>query len=125
RLPDDAAPAVLGIVHPALGWGVAGIDADRDHERPGERLEMTKRGHGRRGEPAIEADHQLPRAVAIGPLDLLELLLGEREGLFDEHVLARFERLTDEPGVASVPREHEDQIDVRILEDLGGARRAR
>jgi hypothetical protein len=69
-----------------------------------------------RSKSPVKPDHQQTR-FGLGnpsPFDLVDLFRGERERLFDKHVLAGFQGTADEPGVAVVARRDGDGVDGRV-----------
>ena len=56
--------------------------------------------------------------LGVERLDPLELVLGQRERLLDEDVLARVERLQRDRRVQVVPGRDEDEVDVVVAEHL-------
>ena len=106
RLAEVAA-AALGPVHPVLARQEPGVHAVVDHERRAAARECRLHRRHRRREAPVEAGHE--HGLAFGParverLDARELVLGERERLLHEDVLAGGERAKHQVRVQVVAR---------------------
>ena len=81
---------------------------------PKPRCRKVNSGAKRRLKPTIS--RSLPvRATVVE--QLVELILGQRERLLDEHRLAALQCLAGELGVRVVTGDHEDSVDGRVVQD--------
>ena len=91
-----------------------GVDEVAGAHGPVDPAEAVLQLGEQRGEPPVETDHQPVVAGALDGLhDPVELLVGQRQRLLDEHRLAALEGPAHEVGVGVVPGHHEDRVDRR------------
>ena len=118
-LSENASAADILVLRPMTWRDAAGVHGHDEGFRSGDALQQALDLDDVRGEAAVEADHQqrllAPRAVGLA--DLLELILGEAERLFDEDVLAGLERCDNVFRMRIVARRNHDRGDARIVED--------
>ena len=117
HLADDP-PAALLAVDPALRRDCAGVHPVEHHERLGAVRKQLLGLADQRREAAVEADHQDPvRALGRGD-DRVQLLAGGGQRLFDEDVLAGFQRLDGQRRVGVMAGGNEDDVGVRVGQNL-------
>jgi len=97
-------------------WGER-TGVDRVVNRQGwQDLEYAPSTSGQGGKPAVEAHHQQRKfgvrslELGIGLDDVPQLALIQTEGLFDEDVLSRTERLLNQAGMRAVAGQDDGQI---------------
>lgn len=117
-LADHAPAAHLGVLGPVVHGDGPGVDGHDHGLGLAHGSQGLAQGHGQGGEAAVEADHEhLLRALVRQGLDLGQLVQGQAQGFFHEHVLAGREALFDHGGVGVVAGGDDHGVHGRVGEN--------
>src|SRR5208283_1861218 len=118
HLAQNTSAALLRL-RPVLLWQESRVDAIVDEQRSGNALEHLSGLASKGRETPVISDHETAIAPTAGNFqDICELVLMDRQRLFDEDVLARFERGRRERRMRVVPGGNEHGVDGPVREDL-------
>src|SRR5438105_1173413 len=124
-LADDPAAADRGIVDPRVRRNLARVHAVVHDERRPSVLEERRELPRERREAAVEPDSEDPSGRGMRREHLEETWPIDGKRLLDEDVLLRAKARARLCSVLIVTGDHEDRIDLGMLEDGRGVRRAR